>query len=146
LSIGISILICCCQTKDVEKEKQVMMNTDIEFSNMSVEKGMIVAFLSYAADNGVMLRNNGYPIVGKDSISKGLQSRPDSSFILTWSPLFAEISASCDLGYTYGTFKLELKDSVHTINDGTYLTIWKKQTDGTWKWVLDTGNDGLKKK
>ena len=27
--------------------------------------------------------------------------------------------------------------------EGTYVTIWKKDADGNWKFVLDTGNQGL---
>jgi ketosteroid isomerase-like protein len=29
------------------------------------------------------------------------------------------------------------------INKGTYLTIWEKQPDGSWKFVVDTGTQGL---
>jgi ketosteroid isomerase-like protein len=35
-----------------------------------------------------------------------------------------------------------MKDSAST-SKGTYVTIWRKQKDGKWKFVLDTGNQGV---
>jgi ketosteroid isomerase-like protein len=32
-----------------------------------------------------------------------------------------------------------------TIIYGTYISIWKKQSDGNWKFVLDSGNEGVGK-
>jgi ketosteroid isomerase-like protein len=50
---------------------------------------------------------------------------------------------SGDLGYTYELFTVTAKD---TTMQGTYVSIWKKQKDGNWKFVLDTGNPGGGKK
>jgi len=44
------------------------------------------------------------------------------------------------LGFTYGVYTLSIKDSVYK---GTYVSIWKKQNDGSWKFVLDSGNEGI---
>jgi ketosteroid isomerase-like protein len=33
-----------------------------------------------------------------------------------------------------------LKD---TVLRGTYVSVWKKQKDGKWKFMLDTGNEGI---
>ena len=64
----------------------------------------------------------------------------DSSYTLTWNPGGGEIATSDNLGYTYGIYKLATKD---TIFRGTYVSIWKKQKDGKWKFVLDSGNPGI---
>jgi hypothetical protein len=32
------------------------------------------------------------------------------------------------------------------VRKGTYVSIWKKDENGNWKWVLDTGNPGLEPK
>jgi ketosteroid isomerase-like protein len=60
---------------------------------------------------------------------------------LTWEPLYADISVSGDLGYTYGLFASHTKTG-KLLGRGKYVTIWKKQRDGTWKYVLDGGNEG----
>jgi ketosteroid isomerase-like protein len=132
---------------DIEKEKEALKQVDIEFSNLSLEKGMNFAFLNYAADGGVLLRPKSYPIEGIEKIKESLGDS-DTSFTLTWSPLFADISESLELGYTYGIYELTIKSSEANpqVHKGTYLTIWKKDKDGKWKFVLDTGNAGLGEK
>ena len=134
-----------CQEKniiDLEKEKQNVLNTDIEFSNLSEKEGMKKAFLTFADDEAVLLRSNLMPIEGKEKIGKSYTKVNDTLFALTWKPLNVFISKSADLAYTYGTYSLIIKNDTSETK-GTYLSIWKKQENGTWKWVLDTGNEGL---
>jgi ketosteroid isomerase-like protein len=50
------------------------------------------------------------------------------------------VSQSGDLGYTYGTYLM--KDGASEVR-GTYVTVWRKRPDGRWKYVLDSGNQGL---
>ena len=66
----------------------------------------------------------------------------DTSFTLTWQPTMAFASEAGDLGYTLGTWRstrynAEGRGQVAT---GKYVTIWRKQADGTWKVVFDGGN------
>jgi ketosteroid isomerase-like protein len=143
--IVILLSLSCTDDKiDIEKERANVKNTDIEFSKLSKKEGMFKAFLTYADDEAVILKNNSMPITGKDKIGKSYTGKSDTSFMLTWSPLDVFISKSADLAYTFGTYTLEYRnDTLQTY--GTYVTIWKKQPNGEWKWVLDTGNEGLGK-
>jgi ketosteroid isomerase-like protein len=34
-------------------------------------------------------------------------------------------------------------NSKDTVIYGTYTSIWKKEKNGKWKFVLDTGNEGI---
>ena len=92
---------------------------------------------------GVTLAAHKPPIEGIEAIKKILLSSSDSTYILTWKPLFAKVAASAELGYTYGTYKLTDKKSLKIIEQGTYTTIWQKNSRGDWKAVMDTGNEGL---
>jgi ketosteroid isomerase-like protein len=132
---------------DLDKEKDSLKQTDINFSNLSAEKGMNHAFLSYADENAVLLKPNSYPIEGIEKLRERY-SKPDTSFTLIWKPLYADIAVSLELGYTYGTWELKAKDEKGNPVSyyGTYLTIWKKDKNGNWKFVLDTGNSGLEEK
>ena len=49
---------------------------------------------------------------------------------------------SGDIGYTYG-IHTNTEKATGKITKGTYITIWQKQSDGKWKFVLDTGTQGL---
>lgn len=115
-----------------------IIKADEAFSEMSRKTGMKKAFIEYIDNEGILLRPNHLPIVGADAIDF-LSQVNDSSYTLTWSPGGGEIAVSADLGYTYGIYNLATKD---TVLRGTYVSIWKKQKDGKWKFVLDTGNPG----
>lgn len=133
-----------CQLRFKKNEDRIralnsMQQTDVDFSNTSREKGMRKAFLEYLEDDGVLLRPNHYPILGADAV-EFISSVNDSSFTLTWRPSGADVSISGDLGYTYGLYTLKSAD---TSFRGTYVTIWHKNKDGKWKFVLDTGNEGV---
>jgi ketosteroid isomerase-like protein len=132
---------------DMQKEIESVKQADIDFSDLSKEKGMKEAFLSYVAPNGVMLRPYMMPLVGYDEINK-LLSDGEIPFTLVWAPLYADVSSSGDMGYTYGTYELTFKDDkdAKDVRKGTYVTVWKKNSEGKWKWVLDTGNLGLEPK
>lgn len=117
--------------------------TDRFYSALSAEKGMNAAFLSMFDSAGVMLTDNKLPVEGYAAISDLLSQRNDSTFILTWEPLFEKVAASGELGYTYGTYKITDRVSKKTTGVGTYLTIWLKNENGEWKAILDTGNEGL---
>ena len=116
-----------------------LMAVDRAFSALSKERGINYAFLSYVAEDGVMLRPNKMPLVGKEKINALFHGK-DSDKEFTWEPLYADISESGELGYTYGTFSISIEGKTQK---GTYVSIWKKDSRGKWKFVLDSGNDGL---
>jgi ketosteroid isomerase-like protein len=80
-----------------------------EFMQAAAEKGS-AGYMSYYADDAVELPNGGPLIEGKVNIAKGMGFLDDKNNSLTWSPVGADISASGDLGYTYGTFEFRSKD------------------------------------
>lgn len=140
--IAILFLIISCNKNVNPAAKGDLIRTDSTFSAMSVRDGMHKAFLSFIADSGVMLRNNSYPLKGKTTLAALFSKNSDTSFVLEWVPLFEKISDSGDLGYTYGAYSRTVK-ATGEIEKGTYVTIWQKQGDGSWKFVLDTGTQGL---
>jgi len=140
--IIILIGVLSCSKSSKNQTKGILLQTDRDFSAMSVKEGMHKAFIYYIADDGVILRNNSYPASGKKTLEARFAGKSDSSFVLSWEPLSEKISESGDLGYTYGVQARNNK-STGEITKGTYVTIWQKQIDGSWKFVLDTANQGL---
>lgn len=130
------------QEASAQEAMDEMVYTDKAFSEASAKEGMKKAFLAYVADDAVLLRPGYLPIVDGDVI-KFLNAQEDTSFTMTWEPQGADIAAANDMGYTYGVYTVKAKD---TILKGTYLSIWKKEEDGKWKFVLDTGNSGVGEK
>jgi len=117
------------------------MDADRDFSDMSKKKGLRNAFVEFIDNNGVLLRPGTLPLTGGDAMDYITQSN-DSSFVMTWEPESASIAASGDLGYTYGVYTLRSAASDTAIY-GSYVTIWKRQPNGKWKFILQSGNEGV---
>ena len=60
---------------------------------------------------------------------------------LLWKPEEAEVAASGDMGYTWGSYESHSKTAQSKVSYGTYVTVWKKQ-DGQWKVVLSSASFG----
>jgi ketosteroid isomerase-like protein len=118
-----------------------LRHLEAEFMNAAAERGS-AGYMSYYADDAVEVPNGGPIIQGKVNIAKGMGFLDQKDNRLTWTPVGADISASGDLGYTYGTFEFRSKDKdgKPVVDHGKYTSIWKKQRDGSWKVVLDMGN------
>ena len=124
-----------------EEARRQMLEADRSFSNMSRDKGMKAAFIEYIDSAGVLLRPNQVPLLGGNAIDY-LTNINDTAFHLTWEPKNGTIAKSGDLGFSYGVYKL-VPSTKDTAIFGTYVSIWRKQANGSWKFVLDTGNEGL---
>jgi ketosteroid isomerase-like protein len=114
---------------------------EAEFMKAAADKGS-QGYMSYYAEDSVELPNGGPVIQGKTNIAQGMGFLDDKNNRLIWTPVGADISASGDLGYTYGNYEFHSKNNEGkaTVEYGKYTSIWKKQKDGSWKVVLDMGN------
>ena len=121
-----------------EKLKSELFAVEKEFCAMAQKEGVQKAFVYFAADSAVILRNSQL-LKGKEAIRLQYASFPQKGSKLEWAPDFADVSASGDLGYTYGRYTLTSTDSIgHTTkNEGVFHTVWKRQPDGQWRFVWD---------
>lgn len=131
---------CNIDQKNDEKASKELIKKDLEFSEYSREYGLRKAFTQFADSAAVLLKPDHMPIKGVMSIAYYYANLNDKNLELTWMPLDASIADSRDLGYTYGVWQLIGLDS---LQQGTYVTIWKKDETGAWKYVLDAGNEGI---
>lgn len=117
---------------------ELLLRLEAEFAADAAQHGHD-AFLHYFAEDGVELDDGG-GIVSKEEMRK--QPPWGEGTSLSWNPVHADMAASGDLGYTYGTYVFKHKDKTGNIvtDYGKYTSIWKKQKDGTWKVVVDMGN------
>ena len=122
----------------LEKARQEIIQTERDFNNLAEKQGLPVAFSHYA-DSSAVINRGGAVIHGKDSIRLYYQASRFKSMSLTWEPDFAAVSSSADLGYTYGKYLLTARDSTgkETRSRGIFHTVWKKQSDGQWRFVWD---------
>jgi len=138
--IFIILVLSSCQQEDNEELRQQVMTADRNFSKMASEKGVAQAFLYYADEKVIKPNSGQQPLVGKFALLEFYKKNP-VNYTLSWEPLKAE--ASGNLGYTFGGYTLTRKTSDgkrDTIQYGNYVSIWKRKKDGSWRYVLDTGN------
>jgi ketosteroid isomerase-like protein len=128
--------------KTAAGERAALMALDAHFSDEVATKGF-AAFEGFFADDATYLPTFEPRVEGKKAIMESF--RPlfdDHTLKLTWIPLRAEVAASGDLGWTTGSYELTRLDeqgAAH-VRRGKYVTIWRRQADGSWKAVLDGGN------
>jgi len=61
-------------------------------------------------------------------------------FALEWEPDEAAASPDGQLGWTTGRYvSRSAGPDGETAREGRYLTLWRRQPDGTWKVTVDTG-------
>jgi ketosteroid isomerase-like protein len=132
-------LLGCAQV-DSSRQRQSLLMTDQQFSAYSVSHGVPAAFRAYMANEATLLPNRAEPVTGKQAIGELLA--PLANDTLMWQPRQAEVSRSGELGYTWGKYELRGKDDAgkEIVSHGKYCTIWRKQPDGSWKAILDIGN------
>lgn len=140
----VSLLVACLAVSSFAATEKPAAGSDLlfqleaDFAHAVAEHGQ-AAFVAYFAEDGVELDNGG-GIVTKEDMRKE-PAWPDGT-LLTWTPVKADMAASGDLGYTYGTyvFKSKNKEGKIVSSYGKYMSVWKKQKDGSWKVVVDMGN------
>ncbi|WP_227687274.1 YybH family protein [Spirosoma arboris] len=125
-----------------QKAIDEIRETDQNFSIMSEKQGMPKAFTTYAADDVIKLNDGAAPTVGFDSLRAQMSRQPANGPVLTWQVLKADAATSGDLGYTFGQWMLTKKDNSgkRSAEYGVYVTVWKRQRNGQWRFVVDSGN------
>ena len=115
-----------------------MVRTEQAFSKMAEEKNTRDAFMAFIADDGLLFRPGA--VYGKKWMLEHPVPPSNKKPLLAWQPNFAGMSASGDMGFTTGPWeaKPDIKDPKPS-GYGHFVTVWKKQPDGTWKFVVDLG-------
>jgi ketosteroid isomerase-like protein len=119
--------------------KQEIIKVEKEFEAAVKNKGIAKAFYDFADPNAVIKRKNDTLIKGNENIRNYYNNINLKDVNLTWTPDFVSVSEDGTLGYTYGKYLWESKDADgKTVESrGVFHTVWKKQSDGTWKYVWD---------
>lgn len=123
-------------------ENEALLQEDRDFDTATAERG-VEGWVAYFADNGSMLPATGPPLTGPAAIRQAMAPVfADPSYSLRWQPTRADILIPGVLGLTTGRYQSRKKnpEGKTLLQRGTYVTLWRKQPDDTWKIVFDTGN------
>ena len=103
-----------------------------EFAADGATRGWAASFRRYHAPGAIVLQPD--PITAEIALAKVDGDGPNT---LLWRPAYAGIARSGDFGFTTGPVQIRGQEGIR----GHYFTIWRKQQDGSWKWIFDAGCD-----
>ena len=141
--IGLVALAAACtktvpdtRHADIKAVKDVEAAWVKDIATKDVDK-----FASYYSDDALFLMPNAPTVNGRENIKAALRPMlADPNFALTFQSTRAEASKGDDFVYTLGTYSMTVshpKDKTPVTDKGKYLTVFKKQPDGSWKAVAD---------
>jgi ketosteroid isomerase-like protein len=138
----IAVLMPGCSASNPRAARDELLAVDTKFSRDVAEKGLEV-YEQYFAEDAVSMPAFEPMVEGKTAILDTY--RPyyrDPRFKLTWQPMRAEVSRDGTLGFTIGRYQVtHVDDQGKPITrTGKYVTVWRREWDGTWKVVLDGGS------
>lgn len=144
LTAAASLMVACSdghshENPDAETIKQQIVQAERDFEKMAGEKSIAEAFWQYADSNAVIKRDNDSLIKGKDNIRHYYSADFYKTASVKWAPDFVDVSPDGNMGWTYGKYTWQAKDSSGKTTEykGVFHTVWKRQHDGTWKYVWD---------
>ena len=125
---------------DKQQLKQEVAALEDQFCRMAKEKGILAAFQHFAAPDVAFIDTDPRQFRGPAAVLQRMG--PDKPGVsLTWSAAFTDVSDDGTLAYNYGRYELHAPgpDGKEVTRTGWFLTIWKRQPDGSWRYVMDNG-------
>ncbi|MFA5804151.1 MAG: hypothetical protein WC879_05870 [Melioribacteraceae bacterium] len=116
----------------------VLIATEYAFVSAAAEIGTRDAFLKFIADDGIIFRPNA--VNGKAYLSDA----PKRPGLLIWFPIYAGISRDGDMGFTTGPADFKKDQDSSSIWFGNFSTVWQRQSDGEFRFVIDMGSSNNK--
>ena len=130
------------QGPDLKAAAAAIVQSDAAFAASVAAKDR-TRFLSFVAEATTFNGGAANQLRGKDAVMKEWADffSPDGP-TLTWTPTKGEVIGAGDVGYTTGRslYRSKGPDGKVTERRGEYLTVWRKQADGSWQVVFDTGS------
>ena len=131
-------LVLESQSQDSSIIKQII-TVEKQFETELNTHGAAYAFEKFAGQDAVVKRQNDTLIKGAKEIGKFYSGDFFKTAKAYWKPDFVDISNDGTMAYTYGKYRWVAtdKDGKVTEHRGVFHTVWKRQKDGSWKYVWD---------
>jgi len=145
VSLTILCLLAACAPRPTDPiaTQAALMTADRAFDSATAAS-RVDAWVGFFADSGRQIDRHGDFVIGHDAIRAHMAGfLGDTTYQLRWKPDHARVSDDGTLGYTMGrseTWKRQGDSSV-VVGRSRYLTVWRKQPDGSWKVDADIGTD-----
>ena len=109
---------------------QTAIDAERAFAADAQKLGQWTAFRKYATDDALMF------LPQPSNAQAFLKDRKDPEVSVFWWPGRSYVSCDGTIAINTGPWVREWGKSV-----GYFTTVWKRQPDGSWKWVYDAGDE-----
>ena len=133
LTIAAFVALLVPFTSHAQSARTALVAAETDFATQVTQVGAPAAFLATSAPTALVTEKG--KLVNAQEVWKTRPAQTGSR--LTWYPVLADIAQSGELGYTTGPWTLLQNDRPQAA--GEYVTVWRKQPDGQWKFVVDMG-------
>ena len=138
--LGLLALIGCTQTTPDTRvaDENELRELDAQWSKTAGARDLD-ATVAYYADDAVVMPGDAPVADTKQTIRDLWAPMMAPNISVSWQVDQAEVARSGDLGYARGVYQLVTEDAAGktTTERGKLLEVWKKQSDGKWKCVID---------
>ena len=155
--LGTSNLLIAQDEPINQAGRKTLFDLEVEFSNAAKQIGFIAANTKYAAPDAIVFRpleinakewsrlNSVKEFARKNNITDigewmKKNNVKDTTMVVQRTPSFVDVSIAGDLGYATGPFE---SYAVNPVGHGQFVTVWSKQQDGTFKFIMDFGSNLL---
>lgn len=126
-------------------DEAAVRQTDEDW-NKAAQSKKVDPWVAFYAEDAVVLPPNEAKATGKENIRKEISALLGLPGVaVSWKPEKVEVSQSGDLAYTQGAYELTTTDAhgKAMADHGKTVEIWKKQSDGSWKCIVDMWSSNL---
>ena len=113
--------------------REAVVGAENAFAAQAARTSTEAAFLANSTYTALVTENG--RLANAQEVWRARPSKPGSR--LSWYPVLADVAQSGEFGYTTGPWTLLQNDKPQAA--GEYVTVWRKQPDGQWKFVVDMG-------
>jgi uncharacterized protein (TIGR02246 family) len=128
-----------------EVEEEALRQTIAAFQKAVAERGA-EGWTSFFTADGIEYIYGKPVLTGREAIRADAERKfGDAILSLVWEPIAVELSKDATLAMTYGWYERTGKGEggEEELTQGKYVTIWRKQTDGSWLVAVDVGCRGF---
>lgn len=133
---------------DLDKERATILEIDKQWATATAEGRDVERIISFWA-NDAKIFAPGMPLIeGKTAIRQFVQnSLATPGFSIRWNTIEVVVSNDGSMAYATGTNQTTLNDpqGKKVTIYGKAVTVWRKESSGTWKCIIDIWNDDPQK-
>ena len=144
----LSCLATACATSpattDSAGARAAIEATNAKFFD-AFKRGDKAALLANYADDAIVMMPNEEAWRGRDGMDKGFSAFLGQMAMKDGATKTEDVMVAGDMAIETGTFAwtLQIKAGGEVQDKGKYLTVWKRQPDGSWKILRDINNSDL---